>query len=98
MFPPVLLAAVTLIGAIRVLTKGAVPTGVPGAFIDVTLTSAKEKSNRSLSQLSEHTRPIIRQNEHGVTPLLQKRCPNKADWETTRKQQKQKAEQRPGLL
>lgn len=48
MFPPVLVAAVTLIGAIRVLTKGAVPAGVPSAFIDVVLTSAREKSKRSL--------------------------------------------------
>lgn len=42
-FPSVLLAAVTVIGAMCVLAKGPVPTGVPGTLINVTLTSAKKK-------------------------------------------------------
>jgi hypothetical protein len=41
--PSVLLAAVTVIGAVCVLAKGPVPTGVPSTLIDVTLTSAKKE-------------------------------------------------------
>lgn len=62
-FPSVLLAAVTVIGAVCVLAKGPVPTGVPSTLIDVTLTSAKKKE-RPLQYMSDCTCPRIFQDEH----------------------------------
>lgn len=81
----VLVAAVTVIGAVRVLTKGPVPTGVPSALINVALTSAKEKEERSLKVTSEHTSPAILQDKHPTPPLLHKRGQNKAKCEADQK-------------
>lgn len=57
----VLMAAVTVIGAMCVLTKGPVPAGVSSTFVNVALTPANKAKNEEipLQYKSADVRPVI---------------------------------------
>lgn len=70
MLPSVLVAAVTVIGAVCVLTKGPIPAGVSGTFVNVTLTPANKAKNeeRPLQCKSEYGRLITPRDERLMLP------------------------------
>lgn len=78
--PSVLVAAVAVVGAVRVLTEGPVPAGVPSTLVHVTLTPARraENEDRPLQWKPDYARPVTARDKSLTQSLPDNRLRTKS--------------------